>query len=113
MLSLVKRGSIAQQAKPGAADPALVKRGERIYHGGVPADGVPACIACHGPAGKGNAAAKYPAVAGQHATYIVNQLKLYAADERRTDPNQMMRNIAASLSADDMQAVASYMQGLQ
>lgn len=103
----------AQQLQPGAADPALVEKGERIYRGGVPADGVPACIACHGPAGKGNAAANYPALGGQHAPYIVGQLKLYAAGERRTDPNQVMRNIASSLNEEDMQAVASYIQGLQ
>lgn len=103
----------AQNRQPGAADPALVEKGERIYRGGIPADNVPACIACHGPIGDGNAAALFPAVSGQHATYIVNQLKLYAAGERRTDTNQMMRNVAAAMSEDDMRAVASYIQGLQ
>lgn len=102
----------AQQKQPGAADPALIEKGERIYRGGIPEDGVPGCIACHGPAGNGNAAALFPSIGGQHATYIVNQLKLYAAGERRTDANQMMRNIASSMSEDDMRAVASYIQGL-
>lgn len=102
----------AQNIQPGAADPALAGKGERIYRGGIPGKGVPACIACHGPAGKGNAAANYPALAGQHAAYVISQLKLYAAGERRTDPNQMMRNIAAELDEEEMQAVASYIQGL-
>ncbi|HEX7029374.1 MAG TPA: c-type cytochrome [Gammaproteobacteria bacterium] len=102
----------AQAVQPGAADPSLVEAGERIYRGGIPEKAVPACIACHGPAGKGNAAANYPALGGQHAAYVVAQLKLYAAGERRTDPNQMMRNIAAELSEEEMQAVASYVQGL-
>src|SRR5690606_7621043 len=57
----------AQAIQPGAADPALVEQGERIYRGGIPEKGVPACIACHGPAGDGNAAAEYPVVGGQHA----------------------------------------------
>lgn len=102
----------AQTTQPGAADPSLVENGERIYRGGIPEKGVPGCIACHGPAGKGNAAAEYPMIGGQHAAYIVNQLKLYAAGERRTDPNQMMRNIASEMSKEEMQAVASYIQGL-
>lgn len=102
----------AQTMEIGAADPALVEKGERIYRGGIPQKNVPACIACHGPAGDGNAATGYPKVGGQHAVYIVNQLKLYATGERRTDQNQMMRNIAAAMSEDEMQAVASYIQGL-
>lgn len=103
----------AQTLQPGAADPALVEKGQRIYRGGIPDKGVPACNACHGPAGDGIAAAGYPKIGGQHAVYIVNQLKLYATGERRTDPNQMMRNVAAAMSDDEMRAVASYIQGLQ
>lgn len=101
-----------QTMQVGAADPALVETGERIYRGGIPEKNVPACIACHGPAGDGNAAANYPKIGGQHAAYMVNQLKLYASGERRTDPNQMMRNIASLMSEEEMQAVASYVQGL-
>lgn len=103
----------AQTMQPGAADPALVEKGQKIYRGGIAEKNVPACIACHGPAGDGIAAAMYPKIGGQHATYIVNQLKLYAAGERRTDPNQMMRNIASEMSEEEMRAVASYIQGLQ
>lgn len=102
-----------QEVQPGAADPELLKRGERIYRGGLRERNIPACIACHGPAGGGNAAAGYPAVGGQHAVYTVNQLKAYAAGERRTDENQIMRNISSELSEEDMQAVASFMQGLR
>lgn len=102
-----------QEIQPGAADPELLARGERIYRGGLQEKNVPACIACHGPAGEGNAAAGYPAVGGQHAVYTVTQLKAYAAGERRTDQNQIMRNISSQLSEEDMQAVASFMQGLR
>lgn len=110
-----------QAITQGQADPALVERGEKIYRGGIPEDNVAACIACHGPAGKGNAAANYPAVASQHAAYLVAQLKAYklgmkdpsAAGARSSDPNQMMRNTAANLSEEDMEAVAQYMQGLK
>ena len=103
----------AQAMQPGVADPALVEKGQRIYRGGIPEKNVPACIACHGPAGDGNAAASYPKIGGQHAAYLVNQLKLYASGERRSDPNQMMRNLSSEMSEEEMQAVASYIQGLQ
>ena len=97
------------------ADPALVSRGARIYRGGVAESGVSACIACHGPSGHGNPLAGYPNIAGQHATYIVMTLKEYAADQRKTDAhlNQMMRNVSAQLREEEMQAVASYIQGLR
>jgi len=105
----------AQAPAPLTADPSLVARGARIYRGGVPESGVSACIACHGPSGHGNPLAGYPNIAGQHATYIVMTLKEYAADQRKTDVrwNQMMRNVSAELKEDDMQAVASYIQGLR
>ena len=36
------------------ADPELVDLGQKIYRGGIFEKNVPACIACHGPSGKGN-----------------------------------------------------------
>jgi len=97
------------------ADPALVKQGERIYRGGDVDRGISACIACHGPSGRGNRAAGYPALAGQHATYTANQLLAYRANKRQTDADvdQVMRNVSALLSEAEIKAVASYIQGLQ
>ena len=43
----------AQTPVPKGADPALVTLGQQIYRGGLPARGVAACIACHGPDGRG------------------------------------------------------------
>ena len=103
------------------ADPALVARGERLYRGGDPQRGVSACIACHGPNGHGNPLAGYPRIAGQHATYVVTTLKEYATGSRQTDVhvNQMMRNVSAQIRQQegdekgDLEAVASYIQGLR
>jgi cytochrome c553 len=72
-----------------------------------------ACAGCHGPAGRGNAPAAYPSIQGQHATYVAAQLRAYKAGTRTTDPNQMMRNITAQLSEEEIDAVASYVQGLR
>lgn len=102
----------SRETSTGEADPELVDLGESIYRGGIAEKDVPACIACHGPTGKGNPAAGWPAVSGQHATYTANQLKAYRSGERRTDANQMMRNVAAELNDDEIAAVASYIQGL-
>ena len=103
----------SQKLAGKTADPALVSSGERLFRGGNKATGVPACGACHGPAGQGNTAAGWPAIAGQHATYSSNQLLAYRNKERVTDGDtQMMRTVAARLSDDEIKAVTSYAQGL-
>jgi cytochrome c553 len=103
----------SQQIARGAADPALAPVGEGIFRGGNLNSGVSACMACHGAAGAGNPAAKFPALAGQHADYIEAQLKAFRAMERANDAGQMMRGIAAKMTDPEIKAVASYIQGLQ
>jgi cytochrome c553 len=98
--------------KVGTADPAHVRAGQRLYRGGNAARAISACIACHGPDGRGNLPAGIPSLSGQHSVYTAAQLEAYAAGERRSDPNQIMRNVAALMSPDDIAAVASYVQGL-
>lgn len=104
----------AQTLTPKGAAPDLVTRGQEIYRGGIAERGIPACIACHGPAGDGNYMAAYPRIGGQHSTYMLNTMREYAAGTRRSDTeyNQMMRNIAELLLEDELQAVTSYVQGL-
>jgi len=96
----------------GTADPKLVAEGGRIYRGGDLAGGVPACMACHGPQGKGSPAARYPALGGQHAVYIVSQLEDFKSGKRHNDSNEVMRDIVARLTPGQIRAVASYVQGL-
>jgi cytochrome c553 len=105
----------AQTPRPQGADPNLVSLGEQIYRGGIPERGVAACIACHGPDGRGNPLAAYPRISGQHATYVYATLQAYASGQRRSDVdlNQMMRNVAELLFEDEMRALASYVQGLR
>lgn len=95
------------------ADPKLVINGERLYRGGNKDTAVSACLACHGPNGAGNAPAGYPAIGGQHAAYVAAQLKAYRSADRGSDLNQMMRNNAARLTDAEIEAVASYVQGLR
>ncbi len=101
-------------AAAAVADPATVAKGEALYRGGDSNKGVAACLACHGPSGRGNPAADYPALQGQHATYTAKQLRDYASGARTSDgKTRMMRDIAARLSEDDIVALASYVQGLR
>lgn len=101
-------------AAMAVANPATVGKGEALYRGGDSSSGVAACLACHGPSGDGNPAANYPAIQGQHATYTAKQLRAYASGERTTDgKTRIMRDIAERLSTNDVEALASYIQGLR
>jgi cytochrome c553 len=105
------------------ADPSYWKAGEKLYRGGDTARGIPACLACHGPIGRGNPAAGYPALQAQHAVYTVKQLNDYSTDARYTKdaagkaqsgPNaQMMKVIAGRLTPEDRRNLASYIQGIR
>lgn len=104
----------SQTITAGAADENLVDLGERIYRGGVEEKGIPACIACHGPQGNGIALAKYPALAGQFAEYTKAQLTKFSMGERTNDGDaRLMRDIAERMHTKEIEAVASYIQGLR
>lgn len=103
----------SQKGSVGAADPALVKRGEELFRGGDMKAGLPACTGCHSPNGAGLAAAGFPHLGGQHASYIAKQLTAFREGDRSNDGDLMtMRTIAAKLSNKDIEALSSYIQGL-
>lgn len=95
-----------------AGDAGKAAMGKKIYLGGDKAKGISACMACHGPSGAGNPGAKFPALSGQHSTYIVKALKDFRSGTRANDPAKMMRDIAAKMSDSDIEAVAEYIAGL-
>ena len=100
---------------PGVADEALVARGQQLYRGGDKATGIPACMACHGPAGSGNPGARYPALAGQHANYTKAQLQKFRDGMvwgREDEANAVMSGVAAYLSDADIEALSSFLEGL-
>ncbi|MFZ5602602.1 MAG: c-type cytochrome [Pseudomonadota bacterium] len=110
-----------QKVKVGAADPALVELGQKLYRGGSAEAGVTACAACHGANGLGMPEAGFPALSGQHSTYIETQLKAFRAagredaeGKRRTNDGEtkMMQATAARLSDNDIKALSSYLSGL-
>jgi cytochrome c553 len=111
----------AQTVSGLEANPTTWKAGETLYRRGDKTRDIPACIACHGPAGRGNIAAGYPALRAQQGLYVKTQLTNYANGSRYTgtnvgtmDPNSvMMFTIAKRLTPDDIVNVASYVQGMR
>ncbi|HKS15404.1 MAG TPA: c-type cytochrome [Pseudomonas sp.] len=103
----------AQKGSVGAADPQLVERGRALFNGGDLVKGVPACTGCHSPNGAGLALAGFPHLSGQHAQYVAKQLTDFREGNRTNDGDAMtMRSIAAKLGNKDIEALASYIQGL-
>lgn len=101
-----------QKPKPGKANPETLEAGAKIYRGGIKATGVPACAACHGPAGLGNAPAGFPSLASQNPAYTVSQMKAFRSGARKNDYSGMMRDITRYMADDEIQAVAEYIAGL-
>ena len=109
----------AQARSGGSADPEKVNLGRKVYLAGIAERQVPACSGCHSPTGNGNGPAGYPALSGQHADYIAAQLKMfrkgYEDPAGRTNGGdaKIMRTTAFQLSDMEIEAVASYIAGLQ
>jgi cytochrome c553 len=111
----------AQTPQGLEADPSYWQAGQSLYLRGDRAHEIPACVACHGPVGRGNLAAGYPALRAQQSVYVVKQLNDYASGARYTGPNPaaasrngvMMFTIAKRLSAEQIRDVASYVQGMR
>ncbi len=104
-----------QSLEPGVADEDLVDLGRRIYMDGNRQTGVPACAACHGPAGEGVLGSHYPVVRAQHADYSADRLRRYRAGEINGDDDPyslMMVGVAARLTDEEIEAVSSFMEGL-
>lgn len=98
----------------GNGDNQLKARGEQLWRVGDTKLGVPACMSCHGPDGRGNPGAGYPQLAGQYTDYVAAKLKewhegtTWGTDDR----SKIMPDIAKRLSNQDMVSVASYAEGL-
>ena len=115
-----------QSANPGIADESVIAEGpnagrrffevgERLYRHGDAARGIPACAACHGPTGRGVPGPSWPALGAQHAAYSALQLqafrdgKVWGKDDRA---NAVMAGVARNLTDEEIQSLASYLQGL-
>ncbi|HET6435193.1 MAG TPA: c-type cytochrome [Xanthomonadaceae bacterium] len=89
--------------------------GQKLFLGGDPQRGIPACMACHGPTGAGNPGPAYPHVAGQQSAYVARRLEEYRAGQTSLSDRHnwdIMASVARQLSDQEIQSLASYLQGL-
>jgi cytochrome c553 len=94
-----------QRGDPGRAGE--VARGKDIYLGGVPAEGIPPCAACHGADATGTD--EFPRLAGQKSQYLLKQLHSFQNNQRNV---AIMHGVAGGLQRDEMTSVAAYLQSL-
>jgi cytochrome c553 len=95
-----------------ATDSSAVERGKQLANRGVPEQNVPACAECHGPR-RTRRNAGYPRLAGQHASYLVQQLELFRARVRGGSKYaHLMDKVAPRLSDAQMRDVAAYYASL-
>ncbi len=106
----------------GEADAALAQAGENLYRFGDPSREIPSCTSCHGPVGRGNSVADYPALRAQFADYVVKQLGDFASGARYSGAKPgaatsrngyMMTTIAKRLNSEDIKDLAAYIQGMR
>lgn len=114
-----------QKVVPGVADDSLITEGpyadrkyyqvgEQIFRYGKADGSVPACSACHGPAGSGNPGTAWPALRGQHAGYTATVLTAFRDGKvwgNDANANAIMAGVASGLSDEEIQALASYIEG--
>ena len=96
-------------AGAGGISPAAAQSTGAAIAGHGTAKGAPACIACHGVRGEGNAASGFPRLAGLPAPYLRAQMSAFADGQRE---NPVMAPIARGLNADEARAVSLYFAGL-
>ncbi len=112
MKALAKHFASSELKPEPAKNIETVDLGQKIWRAGIASKGVPACAACHGPAGAG-LPAQYPRISGQFAEYTEAQLKGFRDGVRANDPNRMMRMIAIKMTDPEIKAVADYAAGLR
>ena len=115
-----------QKAGAGLADDTLITEGaykgkkffevgQPLYRGGDAARGIPACMACHGPSGGGNPGPAYPQIGGQMQDYTARRLQEYrTGTTTEKDPAlfNIMAQVTHALTDQEIQALATYLQGL-
>ena len=95
----------AQYPVPGVpGDQTLMAKGKVIYEQGLPDEGLPACILCHGAdaAGKDN----IPRLGGQYQPYLVKQLAYFKSEVRGNAP--VMHAVTYKMNLEQMEAVTVY-----
>jgi len=112
----------SQSITVGNAKADLVELGESLYKAGNASTGIPACTGCHAVNGAGTDLAGFPSLGGQHAAYTAAQLIKFRKGARADTVSpevrindgdaKIMRSIAFNLKDFEIEALASYIEGL-
>jgi cytochrome c553 len=94
----------AQSANDG--DKSLTATGETIYQQGIQGSNIPACVACHGPKAEGVGA--IPRLGGLSYYYLRRKLGQWG-EGYHAAALAPMPEVANKLSANDIEALASYL----
>lgn len=103
--------AIPSSAGKSAGNGKLMQAGKKLAEKGNWPNDVPACFACHG-AGATGIGEHFPALAGQHAMYIEQQLNAWRTGLRNNDANQLMKGVALRLSDAEIKSVSAYLASL-
>jgi cytochrome c553 len=98
---------------PAPASPAdLVQAGKELVQIGAMNDPTPPCVSCHGIDGRG-VGARFPSIAGQPATFLVNRLYEFQARAKAKAPEfGTMTEVATHLNEKQIKQVAAYLSTL-
>jgi cytochrome c553 len=92
-------------------DSGLAARGQTIYREGIPASNIPSCVACHGPNAEGagaEGAGQIPRLGGLSYHYLKRRLEQWG-EGYHAAAAAPMPGIASNLSANEIEALASYL----
>jgi cytochrome c553 len=87
-----------------SGNPADISAGDVIFHNGIEAESVPACMACHGEKADGNGV--FPRLAGQHQSYLERQLEAFQIQSRA---NEIMHENSKNLTAGEISQVTAFL----
>lgn len=68
------------------------------------------CPTCHGPDGAAPTAPNYPKLKGQNADYLTIQLKAFRSGERKGPQVALMSPMALTLTDQESEIIAKYLQ---
>jgi cytochrome c len=71
------------------------------------------CPTCHGPDGGTTIAPNYPKLKGQNADYIAVQLKAFRSGERKGPQVALMSPMALTLTDQESDLIAKYLQDVK
>lgn len=118
-------GSSSPASAAPDSDRETLERGQLIYMGGDPEQGLPPCQGCHGADALGHPSLRenpssaavayrlYPPLRGQQRDYLMTKLKEYHDGKLSRSTNDfIMTGIARSLDDPSIQALASWLASL-